>query len=158
MDIKQSRYLVEFQAGWNLLRWAAPTHHMLTISVMAAAAQLPFLPLEYDASGGAFPGVTKKQISMPGLSAGYGWQSTLFGLTLDAGFLKEKTDDVEMGWQRAVFDYYYGERMAVSVGFYNRFLQSVRCHQTSVTCLKEGRVTTSAEERGVYLGIGGAFF
>lgn len=158
LDVKQSRYLVEFQAGWNLLHWAAPTRHMLTVSLMAAAAQLPFLPLEFDAAGGTYPVLGKKQISMPGLAAGYSWQSSKIGLSLDAGFLQEATDEVEMGWQRLVFDYFYGERLAASVGFYNRFLQSIRCHRSSVICLKEGKVTTTSEERGVYVGIGAAFF
>lgn len=158
LKVKQSRYLLEFMVGWNLLHWTKFDNQLLTVSFSAASAQLPFLPLEYDASSGNVPEISKKQLSMPGVAAGYSWQSDKLGISLDAGFMKENTDDVEMGWQRAAFDYYYLERLAVTVGFYNRFIQSVRCHSSSVTCLKEGKVSTSAEERGVYIGAGGAFF
>lgn len=156
--IDQSRYLLDLAMGWNLLHWTSLDNQMLTLSFVAAAAQLPFMPLEFDASSGTPPSLTKKQISMNGAALGYSWLTELLGITLSGGLLSEASDSVEMGYQQLVFDYFQNENLAISVGFYNRFIQSSRCHASATTCLKEGKATTTSEERGVYLGLGASFF
>ncbi len=158
IKIDESRYLVDLVVGWNLLHLTSLDNHILHLSFMSAASQIPFMPFEFDASGGQLPTLTKKQVSMAGAAAGYSWQSTTLGLSLDGGFLQEKSDNVELGFQKLIFDYFFSERVAVSVGFYNRFLRSTRCHSSALVCLKEGKVTTTSEERGGYLGVGAAFF
>ena len=158
IKIDQARYLVDLMVGWNLLHWTSLDNQILHVSFMSAASQIPFMPFEFDASAGQLPVLTKKQVSMAGAAAGYSWQSTTLGLSLDGGFLQEKSDNVELGFQKLVFDYYFSERVALSVGFYNRFLRSSRCHSSALICLKEGKVLTTSEERGGYLGVGAAFF
>jgi hypothetical protein len=158
IEIDQARYLVDLMVGWNLLHWTSLDRQILHVSFMSAAAQMPFMPFEFDASAGELPVLRKKQVSMAGAAAGYSWQSTTLGLSLDGGFLQEKSDDVELGFQKLVFDYFFSERIALSVGFYNRFLRSSRCHSSALICLKEGKVVSTSEERGAYLGVGAAFF
>jgi hypothetical protein len=158
IEIDQARYLVDLTVGWNLLHWTKLDNHILHLSFTSASAQMPFLPLEFDASLGQLPALTKNQVTMAGAAAGYSWQSSTLGIALDGGFLQEKSDDVELGFQKLVFDYYFSERTALIVGFYNRFLRSTRCHSAALICLKEGKVTSTSEERGGYLGVGAAFF
>ena len=107
-------------------------------------------------TGGA--GFVGSSRAFAGGSASYGYLGTRFAAVLEGGLLVDKADDAQLGYQRLLLDFYPVSHVSIELGAFNRFTQARRCASKADVCLKEGKVTTTSQERGGLLGLGLAFF
>ncbi len=154
----QSRYTADMEIGYNILDLFGIRTQTLTLSAAAAVVQLPFLPTVFDENAGVPPSFTKKQLTMPGGAASYGYLGSWGSVVAEGGILDDQaSDEGKLQFQRLLLEFYPAENLAIELGGFNRSEQGARCAPDTATCLVEGKDRTMAEERGGWLGIGAVF-
>ncbi len=158
IPVLQSRYTADIEIGYNVLDFFDVHSQILTLSAAAAVTQLPFLPTVFDSTAGVVPSFTKKQLTLPGGAASYGYLGSWGAVVIEGGILDDQaSDQAKLQFQRLLVEFYPAEHFAIELGAFNRFEQGSTCAPDSASCLAEGTVRTTAEERGGWLGVGTVF-
>ena len=148
---------MDLDIGYNILDFWGVRSQVLSLGIVAAVSQLPFLPVEYSPVADGLPTYKKKALSLIGGGASYGYLGSSFAAVVDGGLALNRDDESQMGYQRLMLDFYPVGRLSIELGGFNRFTQGRRCASKADACLLHGKVATTSQERGAFLGLGLVF-
>lgn len=154
VSVAAARYTLELSIGWDLLYGLDIPQHLLGLSVLSASTQLPLLPLIFDSTDAVPPRLQKRQDSLLGGAASYGFFGAYAGLLLEGGYAVEQTDDAALMFGRGSLEFYPSDGLVLLLGAYQRSTQATRCHSDKGICLREGKVKTEILETAGFAGFG----
>ena len=88
----------------------------------------------------------------------YTWFAPGYAFGGEGGMFNQEDKDATMQYQMLFMEYYPTAQLAVSLKLFNRRTSIDVCHDDAATCLREGKVMTTIEEKGALLGAGVVFF
>lgn len=154
LQVNAARFTLELGIGYDVMHLFGVHDHLLSLSFMSAATQLPLMPLIYDETAGAPPKLQKRAESLVGGGVAYGFFGSVAGLLLEGGYLVDSTDAAKLAFGRATVEFYPAEGLALLVGAFSRQTAATRCHTDKATCLREGKVHTEVQETAGFAGVG----
>lgn len=155
--LDQSRYTATLDLGFNVLAPFEIETQVLSLALTAGATQLPTLPLRFSSDAGVLPSFETRAYNLIGGSLAYGWLSDVLAVMLDGTSAQANEDATKLAQGRLMIDFYPSERFAILLGGYYRKVDTTRCDPDSAQCLAEGKVRTTVQETGAFVGLGAVF-